>query len=148
MSKKLIARLRDDCDDGARDEAADLIEQQQKRINELEADTQEVNAARIYLREQERLLRQLAAAQAQLVKLREALEEIPLGYALDKDFECVKKARALLNQTDDTTALREMLKAERERCAKRCEEIDVAAFGSDRPAPNDCAAAIRAMEDK
>ena len=46
-------------------EAADLIEQQQKRIAELEADTKEVNAARIYLREQERLLRQLAAAQAQ-----------------------------------------------------------------------------------
>ena len=34
--------------------------------------------------------------------------------------------------------------AEREACAKVCEEIDVAAFGSNRPAPNDCAAAIRA----
>ena len=32
---------------------------------------------------------------------------------------------------------------EREACAKVCEEIDVAAFGSNRPAPNDCAAAIR-----
>ena len=34
--------------------------------------------------------------------------------------------------------------AEREACAKVCEQIDTAAFGSERPAPNDCAAAIRA----
>ena len=34
--------------------------------------------------------------------------------------------------------------AEREACAKVCEQIDTAAFGSDRPEPNDCAAAIRA----
>ena len=33
---------------------------------------------------------------------------------------------------------------EREACAKVCEQIDTAAFGSVRPAPNDCAAAIRA----
>ena len=33
---------------------------------------------------------------------------------------------------------------EREACAKLCEQIDIAAFGSERPAPNDCAAAIRA----
>ena len=33
---------------------------------------------------------------------------------------------------------------EREACAKVCELIDVAAFGGERPAPNDCAAAIRA----
>ena len=38
--------------------------------------------------------------------------------------------------------------AEREACAKVCEEIDVAAFGSNRPAPNDCAAAIRARCEK
>ena len=33
---------------------------------------------------------------------------------------------------------------ERETCAKVCEQIDIAAFGRERPAPNDCAAAIRA----
>ena len=33
---------------------------------------------------------------------------------------------------------------EREACAKVCEQIDIAAFGGKRPAPNDCAAAIRA----
>ena len=37
---------------------------------------------------------------------------------------------------------------EREACAKVCEEVDVAAFGSNRPAPNDCAAAIRARGEK
>lgn len=36
MSKELIERLRYGRDDGARDEAADLIEAQQKRISELE----------------------------------------------------------------------------------------------------------------
>ena len=34
--------------------------------------------------------------------------------------------------------------AEREACAKVCELIDTSAFGTERPAPNDCAAAIRA----
>ena len=33
---------------------------------------------------------------------------------------------------------------EREACAKVCEHIDTAAFGGERPAPNDCAAAIKA----
>ena len=37
---------------------------------------------------------------------------------------------------------------EREACAKVCEQIDTAAFGGDRPAPNDCAAAIRARGEK
>ena len=36
---------------------------------------------------------------------------------------------------------------EREACAKVCEQIDTAAFGSNRPAPNDCAAAIRNRSD-
>ena len=34
--------------------------------------------------------------------------------------------------------------AEREQCAQVCELIDTSAFGTERPAPNDCAAAIRA----
>ncbi len=34
--------------------------------------------------------------------------------------------------------------AEREACANVCEQIDTAAFGKERPAPSDCAAAIRA----
>ena len=41
-------------------------------------------------------------------------------------------------------AYEEGQKAEREACAKVCELIDTDAFGSDRPAPNECAAAIRA----
>ena len=37
---------------------------------------------------------------------------------------------------------------EREACAKVCEQIDTAAFGGERPAPNDCAAAIRARGEQ
>ena len=40
--------------------------------------------------------------------------------------------------------LNEAFTKEREACAKLCEQIDTAAFGGERPAPNDCAAAIRA----
>jgi hypothetical protein len=40
--------------------------------------------------------------------------------------------------------LNEAITKEREACAKVCEQIDTAAFGGERPAPNDCAAAIRA----
>ena len=40
--------------------------------------------------------------------------------------------------------LNEAIIKEREACAKLCEQIDTAAFGRERPAPNDCAAAIRA----
>jgi hypothetical protein len=40
--------------------------------------------------------------------------------------------------------LMRQLAKEREACAKVCEQIDTAAFGGERPAPNDCAAAIRA----
>ena len=41
----------------------------------------------------------------------------------------------------------EAVELEREACAKVCEKIDTAAFGSNRPAPNDCAAAIRARRN-
>ena len=37
--------------------------------------------------------------------------------------------------------------AEREACAQVCEQIDVDSFGKDRPAPNDCSAAIRARSN-
>jgi hypothetical protein len=37
---------------------------------------------------------------------------------------------------------------EREACARVCEHIDTAAFGGKRPAPNDCAAAIRARGEE
>ena len=37
--------------------------------------------------------------------------------------------------------------AEREQCAQVCELIDTSAFGTERPAPNDCAAAIRARNN-
>jgi hypothetical protein len=35
-----------------------------------------------------------------------------------------------------------------EEAAGVCERIDTAAFGVERPAPNDCAAAIRALKEK
>ena len=57
------------------------------RIEQLEADTQEVKAARIYLREQERLLRQLAAAQKRIELYEQALKaswpEGAMGAAFD-----------------------------------------------------------------
>jgi hypothetical protein len=37
---------------------------------------------------------------------------------------------------------------EREACAKVCEQRDTAAFGGERPTPNDCAAAIRARGEQ
>ena len=40
--------------------------------------------------------------------------------------------------------MEQQVAAEREACAKVCELIDTSAFGTERPAPNDCAAAIRA----
>ena len=40
------------------------------------------------------------------------------------------------------------IKLEREACAKVCEQIDTAAFGGERPTPNDCAAAIRARGEQ
>ena len=39
--------------------------------------------------------------------------------------------------------MEQQVAAEREACAKVCELIDTSAFGTERPAPNDCAAAIR-----
>ena len=43
-----------------------------------------------------------------------------------------------------TAFARLVAEKEREACAKLCEQIDTDAFGGERPAPNDCAAAIRA----
>ena len=45
-------------------------------------------------------------------------------------------------------AFTEAVGLEREACAKVCEQIDTAAFGGKRPAPNDCAAAIRARGEQ
>ena len=71
MSKELVERLRHASPgpNHIATEAADTIE-------ELMCDTQEVNVARIYLREKEGLLRELDASQKQNVLLREGLEEI------------------------------------------------------------------------
>lgn len=51
-------------------------------------------------------------------------------------------AELLLGELERFAAL--VAAAEREQCAQVCERIDTFAFGGDRPAPNDCAAAIRA----
>jgi len=50
----------------------------------------------------------------------------------------------VINTLDAFVMATKMVKKEREACAKVCEQIDTAAFGSERPKPNDCAAAIRA----
>ena len=160
--------------------ASDLIEQQQKRIERLELernnaiDTNSSRENEIIALEQrigelenlktgwefiaaanEELRGQLAAAQAENVKLREVLKSYDGSHRLDQwdenimpSREWAAKRKEVLAFPTDTSALRERLKQERERCAKVCEEIDVAAFGGDRPAPNDCADSIRAMEDK
>ena len=172
MNKELIEQLRTHNDDRLyfeadvlMSEAADLIEsleqnardadrmykelegelaEQQKRIEELEADTKEVNAARIYLREQERLLRQLAAAGADNKRLRDALEAMVM-YA-KAEGKGLRIADEALAQPTDDSALRELLKAERERCAKVADEWQTAIH--DPRYQCDCAKAILAMEDQ
>ena len=146
MSEQLIRRLRHIYADGdpITEEAADLIEAQQNQINVLTTTLNEVCAGHQIADNI-----QLAAAQAQIKVLRDALENAHefIGDSVESYNEAKLRIEALAQPSDDS-ALREMLKAERERCAKVCEEIDVAAFGGDRPAPNDCADAIRAMEDE
>lgn len=86
---------------------------------------------------------ELAAAQAQIVQLREALKVVEDGiddcWAVNCPAEMNVFRAAIAIPTDDT-ALRERLAQERERCAKELEEI------ADLYSPEDCAAAIRSMK--
>lgn len=165
------------------DEAADTIEQQQKRIEELERSLKseerlsfrhqlEESQAREALQQKriddlnslcafnertmDEMLVRLAAAQAQLVKMRDCVQhivdEVPMT---SSQYELCRQALAL---PSDTTALREMLKQEQERCAKVVEaQRNVTYLSSKNPTlsidtanimANKCAAAIRSMEDK
>lgn len=87
----------------------------------------------------------LAAAQAQLVKMREALEEAEdyLRYSANSPV-MADHCHEALAQPSDTTALREMLKQERERCAKVSDRHSTCLNDT----PNVIATTIRAMEDK
>ena len=117
-----------------------VAEKQQSWIASLEQNARD--ADRMY----KELEVELGAAQAQIAELKDfAIWMTGCSYDFTQHSYFIEQRDKLLKTQSDDSALREMLAKERERCAKRCEEIDVAAFGSDRPAPNDCADAIRAM---
>ena len=84
--------------------------------------------------------KQLADAQAQIKVLRDALNAAK--YATKPSITLEMIEAALATPTDDS-ALREMLKQERERCAKVCDRL-----GDEYADANaaDCADKIRAME--
>jgi hypothetical protein len=67
------------------------------------------------------------------------------NFAQIEAFAKLVTAKAFQNGYEKgVAAFNEAVLEEREACAKLCEQIDTAAFGGERPAPNDCAAAIRA----
>ena len=148
MSKELIERLRYDFDDNARLEAADLIEAQQSWIASLEQNARD--ADRMY----KELETELAASQAREKILRDALENCRLFAARRRAEEwathilrfCESGGSVANPLRQDDSALRELLKAERERCAKVADEWQTAIH--DPRYQCDCAAAIRAMEDQ
>ena len=65
---------------------------------------------------------------------------------VDPDIEVTEAAKVVIASLE--SHIKMLIRAEREACAKVCEQVDTAAFGSDRPEPNDCAAAIRARGEK
>ena len=151
MSKELIERLYDEAQDNTESlewKAADALEAQQSWIDSLEQNAKD--ADRLYAE----LKTELAAAQAQIRVLRESLDDFAHNWDCDDDAHkygtpcraCAAE-EALAQPTDDS-ALRELLKAERERCAKVCEKKYPHYDGSEHPCFEDaeeCAAAIRAM---
>ena len=144
MSKELIDHLRS-FPFAMTHEAADLIEAQQKRIDDLESEIDRKMSAASYV------IEQLAASQAQIKVLREALEDLKI-YAQDtgQPLYIYRRITDALSTPHDDSALREMLKAERERCAKVIERL-ISGDGicaDDGVWIHDCAEAIRAMEDQ
>ena len=102
-------------------------------------------------------LREIKAGyEAQIKVLRDALEDT--FYFLERHSnrwdgvngkhpnDVAESAREALNQPTDDSALRELLKAERERCAKVADEWQTAIH--DPRYQCDCAKAILAMEDQ
>lgn len=114
MSKELIERLRNTTYHNLDPyEAADRIEQLQRRIEYLELCCDEGE-------------RQLAASQAREQQLRDALDNHSGNYKLSKE-EC-KRIDALLDAPSDTTALESLIakagEVMRERCVEACNEYD------------------------
>jgi len=128
MSKELIERLRYGRDDGARDEAADLIEAQQKRIDELTAENRDACFGL-----NDYYGQQLAESQAREKVLREVLEDT--FYFLERHSnrwdgvngkhpnDVAESAREALSTPHDDSALQAAIAAEREACAVVCDEI-------------------------
>lgn len=87
---------------------------------------------------------QLAAAQATNVKLREAITLAVGSMPHEPAFSIADTLlKALATPPGDDSALKECLKAQRERCAKVCENTVVMAHVMG----DECAHAIRALED-
>lgn len=157
MSKELIERLRDisgwpETPDFVA-EAADTIEKQQSWIASLEQNARD--ADRMY----KELETELAASQAQIKVLREAIERyLPESdHCSDNGVQFYRELSDVLDKPTDDSALRELLKAERERCAKVVETaevpIDIDIWCGTKKALTAATAIglatkIRAMEDK
>ena len=110
MSKELIERLRHIYADGdpITEEAADRIEQLEFELSGI--------------------TEQLAAAQAQLKVMRDALDFVLNGSTELDQRASIDKARKALAQPTDDSALREMLAAEREKCAKTVEDYGLSGY--------------------
>ena len=186
MSKELIERLYDEAQDNTESlewKAADLLEAQQKRIEELTAERNEFagyakDGTVIAAQQQNRIqhlefaladtealelgtAEKLAASQAQIKVLRDALKQCREAFEFTRQyvgyetlpaiegwswFDADTKAKAALAQPTDDSALRELLKAERERCAKVC--MKQCSVIEEPHEFERCAEAIRAMEDQ
>lgn len=87
---------------------------------------------------------QLAAQQLVIQQIREALQMLDRA----SNISCGKVQEALALPSD-TTALNEVRKAERERCAKVCDEqYPYSVFHTDVLAAKNCAAAIRKLGEQ
>ena len=117
-----LTKERDAFADEVRDLSNEIVLQRMKAKDEAETS--------------DRAWNKLETAQARIKVLREALEGF-LGPS--QVWDRIKLEQLL--QPDDTTTLDELLKAERERCAKVCEEMK-----KDIVCPDECAAAIREMK--
>ena len=110
------------------------VEKQQERIEELESRATEAWASHMRYK--------LAAAQADNKRLRDALYESRGWNWLDEDVapKICQMIDEALAQPTDTTALREMLRQERERCILELQRNDYKPI-------DEIVSAIRAMEE-
>lgn len=160
--KDLIERLRNGLaiTHRTRHKAADALEQAQQRIAELETkyecDCKEVHAARIYLRDQERLLREKAALALQVEQMLDLWDRLD-EYATTSDdcqygtlgtnFVRSFVADALALSTQPTAEIIAAHDAQViERCAKVC-DAEAESYGEPAwvQAATNCSDAIRAL---